>query len=119
MRMPDPIYIHLNVSKDIKPETMTALMTMMELASKQFLEEGKMDTQTELTDEMATFVEEGGDIAEGVLCDNCKALFNPYSEGHSFDQDDDCGCPSCRTEGYRQSLAGKSFCSPECEMHYQ
>lgn len=35
--MPKP-YIHLNVSPDIKPETMKALITMMELAVKQIME---------------------------------------------------------------------------------
>lgn len=44
--MPEITYIHLNVSKDCKPETKAALIKMCELAAKQFLE-----TETNMHDE--------------------------------------------------------------------
>lgn len=69
------------------------------------------------TDSMAEYVAAGGAVEDGDPCDYCGRIFNPMAEGHTHSDDDECDCPSCLDPTWKASVRGKSYCSPECEMH--
>lgn len=76
-----------------------------------------MSAAVEMTDAMSEYVSAGGSVTDGDRCDYCGRIFNPEAEGHTHSEDDECECAACSNAVWKESVMGKSYCSPECEMH--
>lgn len=69
-----------------------------------------------VTDAMRDLLDAGGSLDDGDACDYCGQVFNPAAEGHTHEAGD-CDCVTCSDQEWKATMIGKSFCSPECEMH--